>query len=111
MFLIGNMHNRIISVLVPHMGQDARRAYVEAVLSDHPVIRRIDWTGPDYEFTSHLVSRINTHCDPDDMIRLLREVQQHVGTQQQAALEDIIAQLLPQPDPAPPPDVLAEQSN
>ena len=74
MFLTRDLRNRLIALLMPQMGNDTREAHLQAALLGHPVLNRIDTDGANYEFTSHLVDRINQHCDPPDMIRLLEMV-------------------------------------
>ncbi len=74
MFLTRDLRNRLIALLMPQMSNDTREAHLQTALLGHHVLDRIDRDGANYEFTHHLIQRIDTHCDPPDMIRLLEMV-------------------------------------
>ncbi|HMV50662.1 MAG TPA: SUMF1/EgtB/PvdO family nonheme iron enzyme, partial [Blastocatellia bacterium] len=109
------LFDQIVEALLPEMDDaEARKALVQSALVGSPVLQKISWAGEQRTFTIRLVRVLidfgTLSSGKPAIVALLEEVRRQVGTDRQAEIDRVLAQLeaaSPQTvtaQPTPPPE-------
>lgn len=98
MMLTKAIFDQIVSLLLPEMGDaEARKAIVISALHGSPVLQRIQWSGAAYSFTVQLVRLLDQFGEVAPgrpaLAALMEEVKTQVGTNVQARIDEVLAEL------------------
>lgn len=89
---------QIVAMLLPEMGDAKdRKALVESALHGSSALQKIEWDGAAHTFTVQLVNQLDQYGEISTgklaLAALLEEVKSRVGTDRQARIDELLAQI------------------